>query len=248
MSEAIAFEDVRLWFPQVQTRPKSLKEAFYARLRGTRPDEKTSRFYALDGVSFAIQSGEVVGLLGKNGSGKSTILKVLSGIYRADEGRVRTQGRISSLLELGAGFREELTGWENVRLNGAILGFSPAEIDARAPEIVEYSELGDFVYQPLRTYSSGMKVRLGFAIAQAIDPQILLIDEVLGVGDEQFKRKSLARIEAMVSSGCTIVIVSHNLVELERLCRRLVLVHRGRSIGEGPPKEIIERYKREIVG
>ncbi|MEO1231307.1 MAG: ABC transporter ATP-binding protein, partial [Myxococcota bacterium] len=194
-----------------------------------------------------ITQGEVVGIVGRNGSGKSTLLRVIAGIYAADGGEVRTRGRISSLLELGAGFRDELTGLENISLAGAIMGFSGPQMRSLTPDIVDFSELGEFIDAPLRTYSSGMRSRLGFAVAAAMDPDILLIDEALAVGDARFRERSMARIEAMVAAEhTTVVVVSHNANELRRLCSRLVLLERGKKIIEGEPEMVLARY-RELI-
>ena len=179
--------------------------------------------------------------------GKSTLLKVIAGIYSPDSGEVIAKGRMSSLLDLGAGFREELTGWENIPLNGAILGFSPKEMAERTPEIIAFSGLEEFIHQPLRTYSSGMKLRLGFAVAAAIKPDILLIDEVLAVGDEAFRQKSMARIDEMVRGDTTVVIVSHNVSELKRLCHRIVLLSHGQKLEDGDPDHVLKRY-HELIG
>jgi ABC-type polysaccharide/polyol phosphate transport system ATPase subunit len=242
MSRAIDVQDVSLWFPRIEYRARGLKEAVLSRFRDQRIDPDAKRFWALQGVSIGIERGEVVGLIGNNGSGKSTLLKVIAGIYTPDSGSLHTEGRISSLLELGAGFREELTGFENIRLNGAILGFSPRDMDERLDEIVEFSGLDNFLHQPLRTYSSGMKVRLGFSVASAVNPDILLIDEVLGVGDQDFRQRSMNRLREMVESHMTVIVVSHNLAELERLCARVAHVDRGKIVADGPASEVIRRY------
>lgn len=248
MSEpAIEVRDIVLDFPNVRYRARGLKEAFIEWIRPRRIPPHEKRFRALEGVGFDVQRGEVVGIVGRNGSGKSTLLRVIAGIYAADAGTVVTRGRISSLLELGAGFREELTGQENIGLAGAIMGFSAKEMQSLTPGIVEFSELGDFIHAPLRTYSSGMRSRLGFAVAAAMDPEILLIDEALAVGDARFRERSMARIEAMVASEhTTVVVVSHSAGELRRLCSRLVLLERGKKICEGEPEEVLARYRALI--
>lgn len=244
MSEVvIAIHDVHLAFPLVRFRPAGIKEAFLKRLlgRGTGEDQK---FWALRGIELSITRGEVIGLVGKNGSGKSTLLRVITGIYAPDRGTVETKGRISSLLELGAGFREELSGDENITLNGAILGYSPQEMAQLRPGIVEFSGLGEFMAQPLRTYSSGMRARLGFAVAAAVRPDILIIDEALAVGDAEFRAKSMARIEALTADqNTTVVIVSHNEAELRRLCTRLVLLERGQVVVSGDAETVFGRYR-----
>lgn len=245
MSATIEVRDLVLDFPNVRFRARGLKESFVEWTRLRRHSQP--HFRALDGVSFRITQGEVVGIVGRNGSGKSTLLRVIAGIYAADGGEVRTRGRISSLLELGAGFRDELTGLENISLAGAIMGFSGPQMRSLTPDIVDFSELGEFIDAPLRTYSSGMRSRLGFAVAAAMDPDILLIDEALAVGDARFRERSMARIEAMVAAEhTTVVVVSHNANELRRLCSRLVLLERGKKIIEGEPEMVLARY-RELI-
>lgn len=239
----IEVREVILDFPNVRYRPRGIKDAFIEmfRLRGPRGARS---FRALKGVSFSVQRGEVVGIVGRNGSGKSTLLRVVAGIYEPDEGSVTTQGRISSLLELGAGFREELTGRENIALAGAIMGLTPAEMERLTPGIIDFSEIGEFIEAPLRTYSSGMRSRLGFSVAASMEPDILLIDEALAVGDARFRERSMARIEAMVASEhTTVVVVSHSAGELKRLCGRLILIERGEKVGEGEPSEVLAQYQ-----
>lgn len=243
---AIEVEDVVLDFPNVRHRPRSVKEAFLERMRPRAPRRERS-FRALRGVSFDVTVGEVVGIVGRNGSGKSTLLRVIAGIYAPDAGRVCTRGRISSLLELGAGFREELSGRENITLAGAIMGFAPEEMTELSPGIVEFSELGDFIDAPLRTYSSGMRSRLGFAVASAMDPEILLIDEALAVGDARFRERSMKRIEQMVAAEhTTVVLVSHSAGELRRLCSRLILLEKGEKLSEGEPEAVLADYQKLI--
>jgi lipopolysaccharide transport system ATP-binding protein len=239
----IRVEDAWLSFPMLKHEPRGLKEAFLAHaLRRLKPASERT-FWALQGVSLAVRRGEVVGLVGRNGSGKSTLLRVVAGIYAPDRGRAATVGRISSLLELGAGFRDELSGHENVRLAGAIMGLSARETDRLTASIVEFAELDGFMDQPLRTYSSGMRARLGFSVAVAADPDILLVDEVLAVGDARFRAKSMARMREMVrSERTTVVIVSHDSGELTRLAHRLVLLDRGQVVDDGDPATVLARY------
>ena len=239
----IDVRDVRVCFPMVRFRAGGLKEAFLRAVRRV-PAAGPTEFWALKGVSIEVKRGEVVGLLGKNGSGKSPLLRVIAGIYTPDAGKVRVDGRISALLELGAGFRDELDGLENIRLAGAVIGLSPREVDAQIAEIERFADIGDFIHQPLRTYSSGMRARLGFAVASSVRPDVLLIDEALAVGDAQFRERSMQRVEEMVKSGITVVIVSHNLAELERLCDRLILIDAGQVLGSGPPDEMLATYKK----
>lgn len=202
-------------------------------------------FWALRGVSFRIQRGEVVGIIGRNGSGKSTLLRVICGIYGPDRGSVMLPtGRVSALLELGSGFRDELSGMENIRLACAIQGFSSSEIDAIIEPIISFSGIEEFIDQPIRTYSSGMKARLGFAVASVVEPDVLLIDEVLAVGDAGFRQRCMTRIEQLVAGDTTVVVVSHNTAELERLCSRLILLERGIVIMDGAVKDVLERYQQ----
>ena len=237
----IQIDDVHLSFPLVRMTAGGVKEAFLAFVLGRSKPKAEKVFWALKGVSLNIARGEVVGVIGKNGSGKSTLLRIIAGIYAPDLGTADTQGQVASL-ELGSGFREELTGSENIHLSGAIMGLSPKEVDERFDQIVSFADIGEFIEQPLRTYSSGMKVRLGFAVASVIEPDILLIDEVLAVGDREFREKSMKRIEEMVAGETTVIIVSHNMAELERLCSRLVLLDQGRIVSDGPVDEVIAQY------
>lgn len=246
MSDAvIEVEDVKLGFPVVRYHSGGVKEAFLSLVRGRRAPKSDRYFWAINGVSFEVRRGEVLGMLGRNGSGKSTLLRVIAGIYAPDHGEVRTQGRISSLLELGAGFRDELNGYENVRLTGAIMGFDKAQVERMLPKVVDFSGLQDFMAQPLKTYSSGMRARLGFAVASNVDPDILLIDEALAVGDAAFKEKSMARVEEMVrDDDTTVVVVSHNHGELKRLCTRMVLLERGELVTEGEVDDVLDAYQK----
>jgi len=205
-------------------------------------------FWALRDVSFSLNRGEAVGIIGPNGAGKSTLLKVLSEITAPTEGEVRLYGRLSALIEVGSGFHPELTGRENVFLNGSILGMRRAEISAKLSQIVEFSGVGDFIDAPVKWYSSGMYVRLGFAIAAHLDPQILLIDEALAVGDEAFRRKCYDRIMALRSAGTTIIFISHDLMSVERLCDRAIFMQHGRIALDGPVAAAISAYRRSVAG
>lgn len=245
---AIRVEDVVLDFPLVRHRPRGVKEAFLERIRPRGPRGARS-FRALAGVSLEVGTGEVIGIVGRNGSGKSTLLRVIAGIYEPDEGRVVTQGRIASLLELGAGFREELSGRENIALAGAIMGLPAATLKDITPEILSFAELGDHIDAPLRTYSSGMRSRLGFAVVCSLDPDILIIDEALAVGDARFRERSMRRVEEMVENDhTTVVVVSHNTAELTRLCERLILLERGTKRAEGEPDQVLEQYAALLKG
>lgn len=204
--------------------------------------------YALNGVSLKIRRGETVGIIGTNGSGKSTILKIITGVLNPTSGEAVVQGRISALLELGAGFNMEYNGIENVYLNGTMMGFSEKEIDRKLPEILEFADIGDYVYQPVKTYSSGMFVRLAFAVAINIEPEILIVDEALSVGDVFFQAKCYHKFEEFKKLGKTIVFVSHDLSSISKYCDRVFLLNKGNLLGEGSPKEMIDAYKRVLVG
>ena len=204
--------------------------------------------YALDDVSFDVYKGETVGIIGTNGSGKSTILKIITGVLSPTAGNLNISGRISALLELGAGFNMEFTGIENIYLNGTMLGFSEKEIDDKLESILEFADIGDFVYQKVKTYSSGMFVRLAFAVAINIDPEILIVDEALSVGDVFFQNKCYRKFEDFKKQGKTILFVSHDLGSISKYCDRVILLEKGHKIGEGEPKEIIDMYKKVLVG
>ncbi|MCM1326200.1 MAG: ABC transporter ATP-binding protein [Bacteroidales bacterium] len=204
--------------------------------------------YALQDVNMSICKGETVGIIGTNGSGKSTLLKIVTGVLNPTKGEVLVDGRISALLELGAGFNQEYNGIENIYLNGTMMGFSEKEIDEKLPAILEFADIGDYVYQPVKTYSSGMFVRLAFAVAINIDPEILIVDEALSVGDVFFQAKCYHKFEEFKKMGKTIVFVSHDLSSISKYCDRVYLLNKGVMLGEGAPKEMIDAYKRVLVG
>ena len=210
--------------------------------------KKAKEHYALNGVSLEIFQGETVGIIGTNGSGKSTILKIITGVLSPTSGEVNVNGRISALLELGAGFNMDYNGIENVYLNGTMMGFSQKEIDVKLPEILKFADIGDYVYQPVKTYSSGMFVRLAFAVAINIEPEILIVDEALSVGDVFFQAKCYHKFEEFKKMGKTIVFVSHDLSSISKYCDRVYLLNQGNLLGEGSPKEMIDAFKRVLVG
>lgn len=201
-------------------------------------------FWALRNVSFEIKRGETVGIVGRNGSGKSTLLQIICGTLNPTSGTVQTHGRIAALLELGSGFNPEFTGRENVYMNAAVLGLTEAEINARFDEIVAFADIGDFIEQPVKTYSSGMMVRLAFAVAINVDPEILIVDEALSVGDELFQRKCFSRIEAIRAKGATILFVSHSGSTVVELCDHAILMDAGEKLAVGAPKQIVGRYQK----
>jgi lipopolysaccharide transport system ATP-binding protein len=204
-------------------------------------------FWALEGVSFEVEPGEVVGLIGRNGAGKSTLLKILSRITKPTIGRAELHGRVGSLLEVGTGFHPELTGRENIYLNGAILGMSRREIARKFDEIVAFADVERFLETPVKRYSSGMYVRLAFAVAAHLEPEILVVDEVLAVGDMGFQRKCLGRIQEAGQSGCTVLFVSHNMAAVESLCTRAILLDEGRILGDGEVSDLIHEYRRRSL-
>lgn len=203
--------------------------------------------YALHNVSFDVKKGETVGIIGTNGSGKSTMLKIITGVLNPTEGNVGINGRISALLELGAGFNMEYTGIENIYLNGTMIGFSREEIDVKMQDILDFADIGDFVYQPVKTYSSGMFVRLAFAVAINIEPEILIVDEALSVGDVFFQAKCYKKFEDFKKMGKTILFVSHDLSSISKYCDRVILLNKGKKLSEGTPKEMVSMYKRILV-
>lgn len=209
--------------------------------------KRYAEHYALKDVSFDIKKGETIGIIGTNGSGKSTILKIITGVLNPTEGEVEINGRISALLELGAGFNMEYTGVENVYLNGTMCGFSKEEIDSRLQDILDFADIGDFVYQPVKTYSSGMFVRLAFAVAINIDPEILIVDEALSVGDVFFQNKCYHKFEEFKEQGKTILFVSHDLGSINKYCDRVVLLNKGDVLAEGEPGDMIDLYKQVLV-
>lgn len=203
--------------------------------------------YALHDLNFSVKKGETVGIIGTNGAGKSTILKIITGVLNPTDGEVDINGRISALLELGTGFNMEYTGIENIYLNGTMIGFSREEIDKKLDDILKFADIGDFVYQPVKTYSSGMFVRLAFAVAINIDPEILIVDEALSVGDVFFQAKCYKKFEDFKKLGKTILFVSHDLGSVAKYCDRVVLLNKGAKIAEGNPKQMIGMYKKLLV-
>ncbi|MFH1277636.1 MAG: ABC transporter ATP-binding protein [Candidatus Eisenbacteria bacterium] len=243
---ALVVEDVAKRFRKARLARNysTLKSLFLRRA----PSGKPSHYYhqALDGVTFAVPAGATWGIIGPNGSGKSTLLKLVTGIYRPDRGRIETRGKVASLIELGAGFHPDFSGRENVMLNGIVLGMSKREIRDRFDDIVAFSELEDFIDEPVRTYSTGMYMRLAFSIAVHVDPDILLLDEILSVGDEAFARKSRDRIRSFQERGKTILMVSHDLEAIRSFCSRALLFADGRVVLEGEVGEVIDRYRSDV--
>ncbi len=235
---------------QIYDRPQDrLKQSIVPRMRRLlgQPEPTYFReFWALRDVSFAVRKGETVGIIGRNGSGKSTLLQIICGTVTPTTGTVETTGRVAALLELGAGFNPDFTGRENVYLNGSVLGLTREEIDKRFDAIAEFADIGEFIEQPVKTYSSGMVVRLGFAVAIHVDPEILIVDEALAVGDELFQRKCFSRIEAIKNKGATILFVSHSATTVVDLCDWCVLLDGGELLTAGVPKTVVGKYQRLI--
>src|SRR5437870_7209738 len=223
----------------------TLKSALLKRDLKLEPEASVA---ALKSVSFAVDRGEAFGIIGRNGSGKSTLLKIVSGILKPTNGIVRVNGRIDALIELGAGFHPEITGRENIVINGIMLGLSKREIEERFDAIVEFSGIGEFIDQPVKTYSSGMYVRLGFAVAVHVDPEILLIDEVLAVGDEEFSQKCIAKIQEMKYRGVTLVFVTHQLDQVRNLCDRAMWLDHGTIRSIGDPVRVVDEYLQDVSG
>ena len=234
----------------IYARPQDrLKQSIYPRLQkllGRQPKSYFNEFWALKDVSFSVNKGETVGIVGRNGSGKSTLLQIICGTLNATSGLVKNNGRIAALLELGSGFNPEFTGRENVYLNGAVLGLNKDEIGERFDDILRFADIGEFIDQPVKTYSSGMMVRLAFSVAINVDPQILVIDEALSVGDELFQRKCFSRIEAIKRNGATILFVSHSGSAIIELCDQAVMLDTGEKLAMNSPKSIVGQYQKLI--
>ena len=225
----------------------SIKQAFvnFFSFKNKKNKKKKEEFWALKNVSFEIEKGEVVGLIGSNGAGKSTILKVVSGVMKPTKGKVQVDGVISPMIELGAGFDGNLTARENIYLNGAILGYSKAFLDSKFEEIVEFSELRDFLEVPVKNFSSGMTAKLAFAIATIVNPEILIVDEILSVGDIKFQEKSRNKMLELIKGGTTVLYVSHSLQSIKDLCDKVVWIEHGKMVKMGSAKEICEEYYKK---
>lgn len=234
----LEIKNVTMKFTKYDVGVDSLKELVVRAFKG---DLKREKFVCLKNISFSIKRGEAVAVIGRNGVGKSTLLKIVSGILKPTSGTVRCRGHITPLLKLGAGFDGNATGIENIYLNAAILGYTKKEIDAKLPAILEFSELGDFIYSPIKTYSSGMLARLGFSIAVSMESEILLIDEILAVGDIAFQKKCYAKLDELRAQGLTFLIVSHSQ-NVGRYCKRAIWIERGRLVADGDTEEIFRRY------
>ncbi len=210
--------------------------------------EYHKKFYALKGLSFDVKKGETVGIIGTNGSGKSTILKIITGVLSPTTGSVRVSGVISALLELGAGFNMDYTGIENIYMNGTMMGFTKEDMDKKLSAILEFADIGDFVYQPVKTYSSGMFIRLAFALAINVDPEILIVDEALSVGDVFFQAKCYKKMESMMKHGATILMVTHDMGSIIKYCNKVVLLNKGEFIAQGSAGDMVDLYKKILAG
>jgi len=241
-SVVVRVENVTQRFRVIHERPDSLRELFSKFLR-----HRVS-YHVLDAVkdvSLDVPRGQMLGLVGRNGSGKSTLLKIIAGVYKPTAGRVHINGTIAPLIELGAGFHHELTGRENILLNGLLMGYSKEEMQAREQAIIDFAEIGDFIDAPIKQYSSGMHTRLAFAVATEVDPQILILDEILAVGDSAFQEKCFARIQDFREAGKTILFVSHAMALVIRYCNRAILLEKGSIVADGDASEVAEIYRSD---
>ena len=238
----IEIKDVSMKFNLGIEKNFSIKQAFVNFFSFKHKKKKKEYFWALNDISFSVKKGEVVGLIGSNGAGKSTLLKVVSGVMKPTKGSVKVNGAISPMIELGAGFDMELTARENIFLNGAILGYSKSFIESKFDDIVEFSELKDFLDVPVKNFSSGMTAKLAFSIATIVDPEILIVDEILSVGDIKFQEKSKKKMLDMIKGGTTVLYVSHALPSIEELCDRVVWLEHGKIVEMGDTKEVCKHY------
>lgn len=241
--EVLRVENLGMKFNLMERKVDNLKEYV---IKALKKELRYQEFWALKDISFSLNKGERLGILGFNGAGKSTLLKIIAGVLKATEGTVTSKGKIVPLLELGAGFDGQYTGAENIFLYGAVLGYPKDFIEEKYDEIVEFSELGDFINVPVKNYSSGMKARLGFSIATVVEPDILILDEVLSVGDAKFRKKSEKKITDMFDSGVTVLFVSHSIGQVKRICDRAILLENGLLTAEGTTKEVAAVYKKKV--
>jgi len=241
--EILRVDNVSMKFNLMEKKVDDLKDYV---IKMIKRELRYQEFWALRDISFRLKEGERLGILGLNGAGKSTLLKIISGVLKATEGNVTVRGKIAPLLELGAGFDLQYTGAENIYLYGAVLGFSREFLREKYDEIVEFSELGDFIDVPVKNYSSGMKARLGFSIATIVEPEILILDEVLSVGDAKFRKKSEKKIKSMFDKGITVLFVSHSIDQVRSLCDRAILLEQGRLLADGPVEEVCKIYEEKI--
>lgn len=242
----ISINNVTMKFNLGIEKNNSFKAAFINLFKPKK--EKPAPFYALKDVNLEIETGEVVGLIGRNGAGKSTLLKIVSGVMKPTKGRVEVDGAISPMIELGSGFDMELTARENIYLNGAVLGYSKKFIDEKFDEIVEFSEMIDFLDVPLKNYSSGMVAKIAFAIATVVNPEILIVDEILSVGDIKFQAKSKNKMMELIKGGTTVLLVSHSMEQIKDLCTKVVWLDHGQIVEVGPAKEVCDKFIKNTMG
>lgn len=243
MSSIITVNNVSMHFRMDKNHTTSLKEWMVSFLKGKQQYET---FHALNDVTFDVKKGEIFGIIGHNGAGKSTLLKVVSGIYKPSSGQAVTRGRVAPMLELGSGFDVELSGHDNIFLNGAIMGFSEEFLKSKYDDILAFSELGDFIYQPIKTYSSGMLMRLAFSVATIVEPEILIVDEILAVGDAAFQQKSRARMMELMQGGTTVLFVSHDLNQIRQMSDRVLWLDHGTVKMVGETQEVCDAYAAQM--
>ena len=241
---ALRVNDVSICFNLSKEKVDNFKELFIKKLKGEKL--RFNEFWALKDVSFELKKGERLGILGLNGAGKSTLLKVIAGVYKPTKGSVQRYGHMAPMIELGAGFDPNYTGRENIFLYGSVLGFSKEFLMSKYDEILEFSELGEFIDVPIKNYSSGMKARLGFSIATVVEPEILILDEVLSVGDAKFRKKCEKKMKKMFDHGVTVLFVSHSLAQVKRLCNKAIISEHGQLIAKGDIDDVVEIYEKKI--
>ena len=241
---ALRVNDVSICFNLSKEKVDNFKELFIKKLKGEKL--RFNEFWALKDVSFELKKGERLGILGLNGAGKSTRLKVIAGVYKPTKGSVQRYGHMAPMIELGAGFDPNYTGRENIFLYGSVLGFSKEFLMSKYDEILEFSELGEFIDVPIKNYSSGMKARLGFSIATVVEPEILILDEVLSVGDAKFRKKCEKKMKKMFDHGVTVLFVSHSLAQVKRLCNKAIILEHGQLIAKGDIDDVVEIYEKKI--
>lgn len=241
---ALKVDNVSICFNLSKEKVDNFKELIIKKIKGEKI--RFNEFWALKNVSFELKKGDRLGILGLNGAGKSTLLKVIAGVYKPTSGKVIRHGHIAPMIELGAGFDPNYTGRENIFLYGSVLGFSRSFLEEKYDEILEFSELGDFIDVPLKNYSSGMKSRLGFSIATVVEPEILILDEVLSVGDAKFRKKCERKMQGMFDHGVTVLFVSHSLAQVQRLCNKAILLEHGQLIAKGGIDEVSAIYQKKL--
>ena len=241
---ALRVNDVSICFNLSKEKVDNFKELFIKKLKGEKL--RFNEFWALKDVSFELKKGERLGILGLNGAGKSTLLKVIAGVYKPTKGSVQRYGHMAPMIELGAGFDPNYIGRENIFLYGSVLGFSKEFLMSKYDEILEFSELGEFIDVPIKNYSSGMKARLGFSIATVVEPEILILDEVLSVGDAKFRKKCEKKMKKIFDHGVTVLFVSHSLAQVKRLCNKAIILEHGQLIAKGDIDDVVEIYEKKI--